>query len=175
MASSGKPLPGSSIGGDVITGGRILLVGDDATGRRYRGFLSFNTASLPDSAIIVMAQVKVKQSSPPAGNPFGTQGNLLTDLAAPYFGAGLGLTGSDWQAGATVSPAGTFVSTPASNWYRVVLNPTARLKINKLGTTQFRLRFALKDHNATADNLILISGNAASPADWPLTVVYFNP
>ncbi len=154
-----------------------LLVGDNALNERLRSILSFNTASLPDAATVVFAKVMVFQNAH-AGNAFATQGSLVVDLASPYFGSGLGLAASDWQAAATVAPAGSFGSTllPDGSWYVAGLNGTARSKINKLGTTQFRLHFTSEIYNSALDYLSLYSGDfLTTPADRPRLVVYFNP
>jgi hypothetical protein len=154
-----------------------LLVGDNALNERLRSVLSFNTAPLPDAATVVRTKLMVFQNGH-AGNAFATQGSLMADLANPYFGTGLGLVGSDWQAAATVAPAGTFGSTLLADgsWYTAGLNLTALSKINKIGTTQFRLRFTTETYNNALDYISLYSGDfLTTPADRPRLVVYYNP
>ncbi len=154
-----------------------LLVGDNAINERLRSVLSFNTAALPDAATAVLAKVLVFQNAH-AGDAFATQGSLVVDLANPYFGAGLALAGSDWQAATTVASAGSFGNSllPDGSWYSAGLNAAARSKINKLGTTQFRLRFTSETYNNALDYISLYSGNFLStPADRPQLVVYYNP
>ena len=171
VLESGKA---TNLGGSLNSTAGTFLVGDDAGNRRYRGFLSFDTSALPDAASIVLAKVSVKKQSV-TGNPFGTQGTLLADLRKPYFGAGLPLVNSDWQASATVSSAATFASTLVSGFYSGPLNSSGRSNINKTGTTQFRLRFSTDAYNAAADYLSLFSGNYATVSYRPFLIVYYNP
>ncbi len=173
VLESGK---GTSVGGGANSTSANFLVGDNSADKRERGFLSFNTASLADTATVVRARVRVMQAGS-AGNPFITQGRLMMDLAKPYFGSSAGLAASDYQAGATVAPAGNFGTTLLSNgsWYFAGLNATALANINKLGTTQFRLRFATETYNEAYDFVSFFSSNAGTVADWPVLTVYYNP
>ncbi len=163
-------------GGAANAAGLSLLVGDNALNRRYRGFLSFHTATLPDTATIIVAKLSVKEKAF-AGTPFATQAPLVTDLAKPWFGTGAGLAISDWQAAATLNSAGAFASAllPVNSWYRVLLGAAGRANINKTGTTQFRLRFATEIYNSRADYLAFYSGNDATAANRPTLIVYYNP
>jgi hypothetical protein len=163
----------SNIGGSLNSTNTTLRVGDDSSNKRYRGFLSFNTAPLPDGAAVVQAEVRVKKQSM-VGNPFGTQGNLLADVVKPYFGSSLALVASDWQAAATVSSVGSFLPDGLSYW--TPLNSSGRTNINKTGTTQFRLRFSTDAYNAKADYLALYSGDYTTNLSYrPLLIVYYNP
>ncbi len=165
----------TNIGGSLNATGATLFVGDNKLNRRFRGFLSFNTAALPDTAVVIQGTLEARESGA-GGDPFGTQGSLLIDLAKPYFGTGPGLALSDWQASATVAAAGSFGSTmmPANSWYMAVLSSAALSNINKTGTTQFRLRFASEHYNSLADYLAFYSSSSAA-ANQPLLVVYYNP
>jgi hypothetical protein len=161
-------------GGSLNSTATTLSVGDDPSNRRFRGFVSFDTSALPDGATPVLAKLSVKRQSA-AGNPFSTQGALVADLRKPYFGTGLTLVTSDWQASATVSPAATFGSTLVSGSYIAPLNGSGRLSINKTGTTQFRLRFTSDAYNSAAEYLSLFSGDYATSASRPSLIVYYNP
>ena len=163
----------SNIGGSLNSTNTVLNVGDDASNRRYRGFLSFNTAPLPDAAAVVLAELRVRQQSK-VGNPFGTQGNLLADVVKPYFGSSLALVASDWQAAASASSVGSFLPDGLSYW--TPLNSSGRANINKTGTTQFRLHFSLDIYNAKADYLALYSGDYTTNSSYrPSLIVYYNP
>jgi hypothetical protein len=164
---------GSNVGGNLNSTNDVLHVGDDASSRRYRGFLSFNTAALPDGATTVFATVRIRQQTTPTGNPFGSQGSLLADLAKPYFGPSLALAASDFQAAATVSPTGSF--SQDSSTYYTVLGISGLNAINKTGTTQFRLRFSHGDSDHQADYLTLYSGDTATASNRPYMIVYYNP
>ncbi len=167
----------SNAGGSLDSTNAALRVGDDASNRQYRGLLSFDTTSLPDAAAVVLAQVRVRQLGAVTGtNPFTTHGNLLLDLRKPYFGSEMGLVLSDFQAAATVTPAGTIGSVPTGGFYTGALSSSGRLNINKVGPTQLRLRFTLDDNNDHgADYLSFYSGNATIAANRPVLTVYYNP
>ncbi len=166
---------GSNVGGSLNAGSAYIYVGDFDTNQRWRGFLSFDTSGLPDASAVAAARLRVEQIAAPTGNPFASEGHFVADLASPYFGSGLPLVASDFQALATVSPAGVFGSVPAGNWYSAGLNSSGRSAINKTGTTQFRLRFTITDNNNTADYLTLYSGDVPTTPDRPVLIVYFNP
>ncbi len=169
VLESGK---GTGMGGSLNSTASTLAVGDDASNRRYRGFLSFNTSTLPDGATVILAEVMVKKQAL-VGKPFSTQGTLVADLAKPYFGAGPSLAISDWQASATVAAVTTFGAPSSAGWYAGLLNSSGRLSINKLGSTQFRLRFTSDLYNGIADYLSVYSGNSTSYR--PRLIVYYNP
>ncbi len=171
----------SSTGGSLNSTNATLLAGDDAQNRQLRSFLSFGTGTLPDTATVVLAKLRIRQSSI-AGAPFTGHGRLLADLARPYFGAEPGLVLSDFQGATTttstvVNSAGIFASTPVSGWYTALLSSTGQSNINKTGSTQFRVRFGIDDDNdLTADQLAFFSGNyLTTPAYQPRLVVYYNP
>lgn len=164
----------TNTGGSLNSTSATLRVGDDASNRRYRGFLSFDTGPLPDSASLVLARLTLYQQTI-VGDPFGTQVNLVTDLAAPYFGSGPTLALTDFNAPATVSSAGTFTS-PSSGLYSADLNSTGLSKINLTGTTQFRLRFSSEEYNGAADYISFFIINFVSKAHLsPTLYVYYNP
>jgi predicted outer membrane repeat protein len=171
VLESGKA---TNVGDTANSTNPTLFTGDNALNRRYRGILSFDTSPVPDGATIVLSQLRVRKQGL-VGNPFGTQGSLLFDLSAPYFGRELALVGSDYQALTTVSSAGTPFSLSAGGWYRATLNALARTRINKFGTTQFRLRFSTEHYNNAADYLSFYSGNTALAANRPLLYIYYNP
>jgi predicted outer membrane repeat protein len=165
----------TGVGGTMDPASTTLRLGDDASNQQYRGLLSFNTASLPDGASVVLTRVKVKKQALTGTNPFTTHGKLTLDLKKPFFGAALGLELGDFQAAATKSPAGSIGSALVSGWYSGLLNATSLGSVNKTGTTQLRLRFSLDDNNDHgADYLSLFSGNAPV-SSRPVLIVYYNP
>jgi hypothetical protein len=154
----------------------IFYLGDDQADKQYRAILSFNTASLPDTAVITSVKIKIKKQGLVGTNPFTTHQGLLVDIRKPYFGTELGLAAVDFQATASKSNVGTFGTTPSAGWYSVTLNSTARLYINKTGTTQFRLRFQKDDNDdLSADYLKFYSGNAATTSRPVLIIQYYVP
>jgi hypothetical protein len=109
-------------------------------------------------------------------NPFTILGGLKVDMHNPFFGANAGLVIGDFQAAAGKSAVATFGATPASNWYSALLNATGRAYVNKIGVTQFRLRFAKDDNNDNgADYMKFYSGNAGAASRPQLIIEYYVP
>jgi hypothetical protein len=149
-----------------------LLVGDDARNKQYRSLLYFDTASLPDNAVISSITVKVMQESFTIPNPFTTHGALLADMAKGFFGKSA-LENTDFQAqGAPRFNVGSF-SPVSGDWYQLVLSPANFKFINLNGVTQFRLRFAKDDNNnKVADYISFYSGD--DPTNPPQLIVEYT-
>jgi len=167
----------SNIGGILDASTATFYLGDDQADKQYRSILSFNTASLPDTAVITSVKIKIKKQGLVGTNPFTTHQGLLVDIRKPYFGTALGLVASDFQATASKGSVGTFGTTPSAGWYSVTLSSTARPYINKTGATQFRLRFLLDDNDDMGDDYMMFySGDRSTEADRPVLVVqYYVP
>ncbi len=154
----------SGIGGTRDSAATTFRLGDDASDRQYRAILSFNTASLPDNAVIQSAVLKIKQSGSPTGsNPFSVLGSLYASIRKGYFGSSSSLQAADFNATASAEKIATFGKTPTSGWYSAKLTSSGRSKISKTSLTQFRLAFANDDNDDKgADYMKFISGDASS-------------
>ena len=152
-----------------------LQVGDDALNKQYRSLLSFDTSKLPDNATVVSATLRIKKVGAVGLDPFGWAGNkLLADIRKGFFDATLGLTVTDFQAVATKNSAGPVVASTLG-WYQLVLVPADLANINKIGPTQFRLRFLTDDNNnKKADYAAFFSGDNATAANRPLLIVEYT-
>ena len=141
--------------------------------------MTFNTAALPDNAVITKITLKLKkQSVTGGGNPIATFQGFMADIKKGIFGTTASLQSTDFAAAApkTVGP-----STPAlaGSWYSIDLT-AAKTYINKSttssGLTQIRLRFKLGDNdNSIANYLSLFSGNGGSANAPQLIIVYYVP
>ena len=49
------------MGGDAEKGGAIFYVGDDELDKQYQGILSFDTSALPNNAVILSVELKVRR------------------------------------------------------------------------------------------------------------------
>ncbi len=168
----------SSMGGTMSSTSTIFILGDDAANRQFRSILSFNTASIPDTATITSVKLKIERQGLVGINPFTTHGALRIDIRRPFFGAANALELSDFQAAATKLNAGAFSSTPVSGGaaYQAILPSTSFQYINKLGLTQFRLRFTLDDNNDLgADNMRFFSGDYSVVSERPELEVQYTP
>ncbi len=163
---------GGGSGGTFDSAGENVLLGDDKLNRQYRSVLSFNTAALPDNALITSVTLQIKRQSLSGGDPFGSMGNVLVDIRKPFFGTLAALQATDFNAPASAGAVGTVLKPAGAvngSWYSAVLAGAAFPAINLTGTTQLRLRFATpSNRNNTADVLAFYSGNTATAANRPL-------
>jgi len=167
----------SSKGGSLNSTGAGLRVGDDARNRQYRSILHFNTSALPDNAVITAVQLKLKRTLNYIGsNPFYTHGALYIDMRKGAFSDKILLHLSDWRAAASISKAGSIPAFSSSNWHTLNLDAANFSAINKLGVTQFRLRFAKQDNGDNgADYVTFYSGNASVINRPKLVITYYVP
>jgi hypothetical protein len=154
-----------------------LLLGNDAANRQYRSILSFNTASLPDDAVITKVTIKILKQSVAGIDPFTAQGNLQVHLRRGFFSTKAALQGADFQANSSQSSAGIFDPQSVDNWYSAELDSQAGAFINLTGDSQFRLQFELaNDGNGNADYAKFFSGNVADVTKRPqLIIEYYIP
>ncbi len=170
----------SSTGGSFDTTAPSLRVGDDAANKQYRAVLSFNTSSLPDTAVITKATLNLKKVRVVGGgDPAAIFEGIRLDIRKGYFGGAAGLAAGDFQAAAS-KVYGPYITIPFDGWYSFSIT-SGKDYINKLttngGLTQIRMRFSLDDNNnSSANYLILYSGSATATADRPqLVIEYYIP
>lgn len=162
----------SSVGGTINATGKTFRLGDDASNRQFRAILSFNTAGLPDNAVISSVTLKIKQAGAGGSNPFSSLGNILADIMTGAYGGSTTLQASDFQATASKSAVMSIPNTPVSGLYTAALSSTYFSYINKTGVTQFRLRFATDDNNnLTSDYLGFYTGNYNANSSYRPTMV----
>lgn len=149
-----------------------LRVGDDDQDRQYVGILSFNTAKLPDNAVITWARIRVETIDMVGHTGFGYE---IFEVKSPFFGASPALHPSDFQ-----SPASAVLSGPGNhaNEYITHLFGTGEFQyINLQGTTQLRLRLSVDDNDdMSVDYRICYTGEVAASTSKPTLVVeYYVP
>jgi hypothetical protein len=167
-------LSGVSNFGDAA--GSLITVGDDFLKRQYVGLLDFDTASLPDNAVIASANLQVKVSILSA-NTYTALGDLTADVTNPFFGTLPNLQTLDFASPALAN-AGIFSrATAPNNWITLNMNNASLFAVNKNGRTQFRVRFPLDDNNDLIKNDIrFFSGNYLLVSYRPvLTITYYVP
>ena len=171
------------LGENTTTGGTLdstsptFYLGDDASDKQYRTILSFDTSALPSNAVITRVILKLRKQGLTGTDPFTILGGLKVDIRKNFFGTGLGLVTSDFQATASRNGVGTFKSTPKNNWYFAVIGSVGYPSISLNGTTQLRLLFSTGDNdNGVADYMKFFSGNYTNTAARPTLVVeYYEP
>ena len=153
-----------------------IRVGDDASRKQFKGFVSFDTSGLPDNAVLVSATLRLTRGTISFNvNAFGT---LYADVATGGFNGDPALEAADFEAPAT-APQSVAMSFPASNGAVSAgeLEAAGVTALNKIGKTQFRLRFLVDDNNNTLANYLgFWSGGATNAAHRPaLEVTYYLP
>jgi hypothetical protein len=169
-------VPGT--GGSLNNGAATFQLGDNLAGREYRSVLSFNTAPIPDHALITKLTLKIKRQGLSGADPFTWSGNgIQVYIQQPSFGK-LGLEKTDFNAAASsVDPVATMAELPGAknlDWYTVPLDPSVFASLPVSTTTQLRLQFATGTNgNKIADMLRFFSGNAPL-ASRPVLLVEFT-
>jgi hypothetical protein len=168
----------TNAGGTMLNSSTTLRLGDDVLRKQYISILSFNTASLPDNAIVTKVTFKIQRQSVVGGiNPVTAFQGFMVDVRKGTFGL-RSLQLSDWKATANMT-LGPFTIGTTGGWY--VMNLTdAQDFVNKRttgsGLTQIRLRFQVNDNNNSIANIFnFYSGNAASTKRPQLIVQYNVP
>ena len=166
----------SGVGGTMNVNGQAIVLGDDAADKQFRSILHFNTASLPDNAVITKVTLKIKKKAVVGTDPFTTHQYIKVDIRNSGFSNNTALQLTDFQAAASKNWIGTIKNTPVGDWYSTILNSLAFPFINLTSATQFRLYFKLDDDNDNiADYIQFFSGNALA-ADRPqLIIEYYVP
>ncbi len=168
----------SVLGGTLNSTASTLRLGDDVANKQYRSILHFYTAGLPDTAVITKVTLQIKKQGLTGTDPFTVLGGLKVDIRKPFFGNGISLVASDFQASADMNNIGDIPNTPVSNWYTKIWSTDTFFSfIDLVGTTQFRLRFATDDNNNSADDhMRFFSGNHATTTDRPTLIIeYYVP
>lgn len=166
----------TNTGGILDRGATTFNVGDDPRDRQYRGILSFNTSSLPDNAVIVSTQLKIKRQGIVGTDPFGTHGALIAEIRNGPFNNNLALQTGDFSAAATPGSVRDSFAALTFSWYGAQLGDVNLPFVSRTGTTQFRLFFSRDDNDdLSADYMKFYSGNSTSANMPQLTVTYYVP
>jgi thermitase len=166
----------SNLGGSMNAPAATFYVGDAAGDRQYRAILSFNTFGLPDNAVITGVSFKIMQQGVVGTNPFSTHGNILMDIIKGAFSGSNALQLTDFQAAASANSVASITNTPSAGWYSKVLTVATYPYINKVGVTQFRLRFTKDDNDdLAADYLAFYSGDGIADNRPQLIIQYYIP
>ncbi len=154
----------------------LIAVGDDYLRRQYVGILDFDTSALPDNAVVTGARLQVKVMVL-SNNVYTSLGNLLADVTRPHFGTLPSLETMDFRFRA-LAVAGAFTkATDYNQWIALRMKSTSLFAINRIGQTQFRVRFALDDNNDSIKQQIgFLSGDYFVLSERPLLVItYYLP
>ncbi|RPJ21670.1 MAG: hypothetical protein EHM33_25505 [Chloroflexi bacterium] len=166
----------TNTGGTLDKNATTFNAGDDQRDRQYKSILSFDTSSLPDHAVIVSAQLKVKRQGVVGADPFGTHGALLAEIRNGPFNNNAALQTADFSTAASPGAVRDQFAGLTFSWYAAQLSNANLLLINKAGVTQFRLFFSKDDNDDQGtDTIKLFSGNSIDANKPELIVTYYTP
>jgi hypothetical protein len=112
-----ESVPGSNAGEIKNPGPKSFLLGDDAANQQYVAILSFNTASLPDNAIIQSAVLRILQSGRSTkSDMFSIFFSLAIGIIIGSFGKNSDLQMIDAIAVASSNSIGNFDATRKNGW-----------------------------------------------------------
>ncbi len=152
-----------------------LRIGDTDVDEQYKSIVSFDTSSIPDTATILSATLRLVRGSSSGTNPFTTHGSCVADIVTGGFGGSTAFAFADWQAVATATSVAT-LSNPTVNGAASTggLSAAGLSAVNKIGTTQLRVYCTLGDNDDLGfDYIGFYPGETATVANRPqLTVTY---
>jgi subtilisin family serine protease len=154
-----------------------LRVGDTNANEQYKSVVSFDTSSIPDTATITSATLRLVRGTSSGTNPFTTHGSCVADIVTGGFGGSTAFANADWQAAATATNVAT-MSNPTANGAASTgtLSAAGLAAINKTGTTQLRIGFTTDDNNNLAyDYIGFFSGENGTVANKPQLTVTYTP
>ncbi|HSG39603.1 MAG TPA: DNRLRE domain-containing protein, partial [Thermoanaerobaculia bacterium] len=154
-----------------------LRVGDTNVDEQYKSLVSFDTSSIPDTATITAATLRLVRGTSSGTNPFTTHGSCVADIVTGGFGGSTAFAFGDWQAAATATGVAT-LSNPTANGSASTgnLNAAGLAAINKTGTTQLRIGFTLDDNdNLVYDYIGFYPGENTTAANRPQLTITYQP
>jgi serine/threonine protein kinase len=164
------------ISGLAVSDGESIQVGDDiSAGRQFKGFLSFDTASIPDNAIILSAEVRLRRSGS-AGIPYNL-GQIHVDIAPKGgFSGDLSLGIGDFAASVASINVATLSETNSNGtWSMALLDEAGVNALDRQGVTQFRLYFTLpNDGNGDRDWINFSAGDHPTDSFHPQLIVQYE-
>ncbi len=171
----------AALDGTVSEGGAAdalltsIDVGDYADNQMRRGIVSFNTSAIPAGAVITSVKFRFTQFQ-----VFGTPsalGSLRLDMGKPLIGASAALAADDYaNDSAFYLNVATSFPAPGGNGFTtfVTLDPARFGDINRLGSTQFRLRYSGSSNgNGLADYIAFHSGETEEQVRPEMIVEYY--
>jgi len=154
-----------------------LRVGDTDADEQYKSIVSFDTSSIPDTATITSATLRLVRGTSLGTNPFTTHGSCVVDIVTGGFGGSTAFAITDWQAAATATSVAT-MSNPTANGSASTgtLNAAGLTAVNKTGTTQLRLTFTLDDNDDLGfDYIGFFAGENTTTSNKPQLTVTYTP
>ena len=152
-----------------------LRIGDFSDDTQYKALVSFDTSSIPDTATVTAATLRVKRGVLSGTSPFTTHGTCTVDMSNA-FGGSTAFAAADFQAAAGTSGVAT-MSNPASNgtFSTGTLSAAGRTAVNKTGTTQFRFYMTTDDNDDNGTDYMGFYSGEAAAGNRPELVITYTP
>ncbi len=154
-----------------------FVVGDSSSDQQFKGFVSFDTSAIPDSATVVWARLRIRRTTSEGVNPFTTHGACRVDIKTAAFNNNISLEPADFQALATADLV-SVCSDPliSGGWAYATLNSAGLAAISKTGYTQLRIGFFQgDDDDLTADVIRFSAGEEAVSGYRPQLEILYLP
>jgi serine protease AprX len=154
-----------------------IRVGDTNADEQYRSIVSFDTSSIPDTATITAATIRLVRSSLSGTSPFTTHGSCVADISNGGFGGNAAFAVADFEAAATATSVAT-LSAPASNGAASTgtLSAAGLAAVSKTGRTQLRLYCTLDDNDDLGfDYVAFYPGENTTTTNKPQLTVTYTP
>ncbi|MDX1999085.1 MAG: pre-peptidase C-terminal domain-containing protein [Thermoanaerobaculia bacterium] len=174
---SGETTGVGAAGNSTDNNTTAIRVGDTNVDEQYRSIVSFDTSSIPDTATITAATIRLVRASLSGTSPFTTHTSCVADISTGGFGGNAAFAVTDFEAAATAANVAT-LSAPASNGSASTgtLSATGRGAISKTAKTQFRLYCTLDDNDDLGfDYVAFYPGENATNANKPQLTVTYTP
>ncbi len=154
-----------------------LRAGDDPQDRQALSIVSFNTASLPDTATVTSSVLRLVRGTAVNTPPFQWAGApaCVADIKNGTFGTA-GLQSTDFQAAASLALVVT-LSNPTSNGEISTgsLVSGGLTHVNKTGKTQFRVYYTLDDNDDFGADYLGFYPGETTAANRPKLFVRYVP
>ncbi len=151
-----------------------LRVGDFSDDTQYKTLVSFDTSSIPDTATIQSATLRLKRGTVSGTSPFSTHGTCTVDIRNGGFGGWTAFAAGDFEAAATASGVASMSNATTDGTFSTgTLNASGLSAINKTGVTQLKVYFTTDDNDDLGtDYMGFYSGEAAAGNRPELVVTY---
>jgi lysyl endopeptidase len=152
-----------------------LRVGDFSDDTQYKALVSFDTSSLPDTATITAATLRVKRGVVSGTSPFTTHGTCTVDMSNA-FGGSTAFAAADFQAAAGTAGVATMSHATTNGTFSTgTLSAAGRTAINKTGTTQFRFYMTTDDNDDNGTDYMGFYSGEAAAGNRPELVITYTP
>jgi len=174
-AEDGYVMEDQALGRAPIADDINLQVGEgDSNERQIKAFLSFDTSSLPEDAIILSARIQLRRN-----NVIGQPDNLGVihfDISPSMgFNNNWALESEDFSAAANSTNIATLDNFYSEQWLEAGLPETQFDLVNRNGRSQFRLYFTLPNNGDNIeDRISFYSGNEEDSGLHPQLIIDYE-